>query len=481
MIPKRLSIGYGLGDLANNLLFQLSVLYLLFFYTDIARIPAGAAAIIFLAARIWDAVNDPLMGLLVDNTRSKHGKARVYIKNGALPLSLATVLLFFIPAGSVVLRIGYAAATYLIWGMLYTLVSIPYASMTAQLSSDPDERTKLSAVRMLFMLLGVIIVAVATEPLVSLFANQSAGYLFTVVLYAVIAMAAYLLCFWATASLAGAKAVGTADAERGRTELTRAAELVDRNRGTLPESAASPTKQQPQQSKAQTIAAQLFLLFSNTPALILSGAFLLGATAEYMREAAVIYFVSYNMGDASLMSVFMGVVVLSMVVGNILIPKAVSKFDKKPTYMIGSLIAIVGSLIFHFISHDNLALVLGAAAFSSLGFTVVSTLGWAMLPDTVEYGQQKNGLRNEGSIYSLFSFSQKLATALAGGIVALVLQLSSYEPGVAAQKASALLGILSTITLIPIGLLVLSMIILNFYPISRNKYREILDSMGNAD
>ena len=448
MIKLRTKIGYGVGDLANNLMFQLSVLYLLYFFTDVAGISPGIVGAIFLGARIWDAINDPMMGVLIDHTHSKHGRSRVYLRYASLPLALATILLFRVPELSAAGRTIYAAVTYLIWGMLYTMISIPYASMTAELTSDPQERTSLSSVRMLFMLGGVIIVSVATEPLTALFENLQTGYFYTAIGYSVLAFLLFQLCFFAT----------------GRS-MKKSGELNREN-----------TKK-----SAYSFKDVFGIVSKNKQLMILTIAFLLGATSEYIREASVIYFVSYNMGNSSLVPLFMGIVVLSMIIANLLIPAATKRFDKKGTYMIGTVIGIVGSIIFHFIPHQNVAVVLVMAAVSSFGFTVVSTLGWAMLPDTVEYGEALTGVRSEGVIYSFFSFSQKLATALAGGIAAWTLQLTGYVPGGAQQSAAALNGILSTLTWIPVVFIALSAVILRFYNIDRKKFAEIQKELAVTD
>ena len=440
MVTLKTKIGYGVGDLANNLMFQLSVLYLLYFFTDVAGIAPGVVGAIFLGARIWDAVNDPMMGVLIDRTHSKHGRSRVYLRYASLPLALATILLFRVPEVSAAGKTAYAAITYLIWGMLYTMISIPYASMTAELTGDPQERTSLSSVRMLFMLGGVIIVSVATEPLTALFQNLKTGYFYTAIGYSVLAFLLFQLCFAVTGK-----------------SMKRSGEL----------------KKERSEKAGYSMKEVFGIVSKNRQLMILTAAFLIGATAEYIREASVIYFVSYNMGNSSLLPLFMGIVVLAMIIANLLIPAATKKFDKKGTYMIGTVIAVAGSVIFHFIPHHNLAAVLITAAVSSFGFTVVSTLGWAMLPDTVEYGEALTGVRSEGVIYSFFSFSQKLATALAGGIAAWTLQLTGYAAGNPGQSPEALNGILITLTFIPVILIAVSAVILRFYKIDKKKFEEI--------
>jgi sugar (glycoside-pentoside-hexuronide) transporter len=437
-LSMRTKIGYGLGDLASNFLFQLTVIYLLFFYTDILKISAISAGMIFLGARVWDAINDPMMGLLVDHTKSKHGKARVYLLYGSLPLAIATVLMFQVPGFSEGGRIVYALVTYILWGMLYTLVNIPYSSMTASLTQDPQERTSLSSIRMIFMLIGVICVSVLVEPIVSSFDQPAAGYRVVAILFAILSFVFFQFCFLSTKV---AKDHKTSDAE------------------------------------SYSIREVWPILLKNGPLFVIAITSLFGSMASFIRETAAIYFVNYNVGRSEMLPVFLGVVVVSMVVGNLILPRVTERFDKKGAYYIGTVIAVIGSIVFHFIPTSNLPMIMIFAAISSVGFAIVGTLGWSMVPDTVEYGEYKTGVRTEGIIYAVFSFSQKLATAVAGLLVATVLETTDYVANAANQSPETLSGILSTLTIIPITLVVISAIAVHFYKIDRVFFSEIREKL----
>lgn len=433
-------LGYGLGDLASNLLFQLTVIYLLFFYTDVLGISAISAGVIFLIARLWDAVNDPVMGLVMDKTKSKHGKARVYLLYGSLPLALATIAMFYTPALDLTGKIAYAGVTYILWGMLYTMVNIPYSSLTASLTDSPQERTSLSSIRMIFMLVGVITVSVATEPLVSAYSTLAKGYFCVALLFGVLSFILFLLCF----------------------KFTNVAKKNVRNN-----------------SQTYHLKDIWPLLLGNKQLLIVTLASLIGNMAVFIRETAAIYYVNYNIGDGDLLPVFLGVIVLSMLVANLLIPLATRLWDKKGTYIIGSVIGIVGSIIFHFIPFDQIGLILLFGAISSFGIAAITTVGWAMIPDTIEYGEWKTGTRAEGISYAIYSFSQKLATAVAGMIVAAVLEFTDYVPNVVSQSSSTLFGILSTLTIIPIVLMVISIIVVLPYKINSGFFTEIIKELND--
>lgn len=442
-LKRSAKAAYALGDTACNLVFQLSLLYLLFFYTDVMGLSPAAAGLVFVVARVWDAVNNPLMGYLVDHTRSRWGNTRVYLRFVSLPLAIATVLLFFIPPGfDATALFLWALGTYVVWSMLFTMVNIPYAAMTAQLSDDPRERTSITAARMLGMLAGVVVVAVATEPLVSAFALPAQGWFAAAALYGLLAFVLFVLCLKGTARLPLREAPAT--------EPYRIRDLMG-------------------------------LLGKNTPALVVVATFFLGASAEYIRQTSVVYYITYNLGDPSLIPVFLGTVVLAMVAGNLIIPWLTDRFDKRGTYLLGVALAAATSLVVQFLPYDQTGLIFAVAALSSLGFSVVSTMGWAMLPDTVEYGEHKTGVRSEGILYAFFSFSQKLATAVGGGVVAWTLAATGYEAGKAAQDPGALTGIVSTLGVIPAVFLLLSMGVAAFYRLDRVSFRAIqgkLDRKG---
>ncbi len=169
-------VGYGLGDTASNLYFQMYINFLLFFYTDVFGIPAAAAGTLFMLSRFWDAVNDPMMGIIADRTNTKWGKFRPYLLWIMGPLAVIGVLMFTTPNLSVQGKIAYAYVTYILMMMAYTAINIPYSALLGVLSSDSQERTSASTYRFVLAFVGALVVQGATLPLVYTTGNDPQGF-----------------------------------------------------------------------------------------------------------------------------------------------------------------------------------------------------------------------------------------------------------------------------------------------------------------
>src|SRR6056297_798381 len=172
-------IGYGLGDTASNLYFQMFINFLLFFYTDVFGIPAAVAGSLFVVSRIWDAVNDPIMGIIAVRTETKWGKFRPYLIWMMLPLAVVGVAMFTTPDLSMQGKIIYAYVTYILMMMAYTAINIPYSALLGVLSPHSKQRTSASTYRFVLAFVGAFIIQGATLPLVHTLGTQDKGYSFS--------------------------------------------------------------------------------------------------------------------------------------------------------------------------------------------------------------------------------------------------------------------------------------------------------------
>ena len=193
-------VGYGLGDFAYNLVFSTLMLYLMFFYTDVFGIPAAAVGTLMLVISVWDAVSDPLMGGIADRTTTRWGKFRPYLMWLAVPFAVSTALTFTTPPFSVSGKIIYAYITYFLLMTVFTAINVPYSALSGVMTDDSIERTGLNAYRMGFSQFGNLLVGAGTLPLVALLGsgNQALGYQLTMVIFGILALVLFLVCFYAT-------------------------------------------------------------------------------------------------------------------------------------------------------------------------------------------------------------------------------------------------------------------------------------------
>ncbi|MDY0394576.1 glycoside-pentoside-hexuronide (GPH):cation symporter [Virgibacillus halophilus] len=196
-ISTKEKIGYGIGDIASNFVWGMVSSYLLFFYTDIFGITAAAAGTLFIVTRLWDAINDPLMGIVIDKTKSKHGKTRPYLLYLPIPLAVISVLTFITPSFSEGGKLVYAYITYTLLGMAFTAINLPYASLMPRMTRDSGEKAELNSYRGMGRTIATIIVAAATLPLASLLGNgdEKIGFPITMGIYSVVATVLYFVTF----------------------------------------------------------------------------------------------------------------------------------------------------------------------------------------------------------------------------------------------------------------------------------------------
>lgn len=429
-------ISYGLGDFASNLSWCLVTTYLLFFYTDIFKLNLAAIGTLFFVARIWDAINDPIMGYIADKTRSKWGRFRPYLLYGPIFLSIFTVLCFFAPEINEGSKLIYAYFTYILLGMSYTIVNMPYGALAASMTQNSDERSSLAAFRVFFAVIGTIIVSSATLPLVQKFndiSGGSNGYFWTALIYAALMVPLYVIVFKKT------------------------------NEVVKP----SPRKKIP-------IKRTILVIAGNKPLLLIMISTLLASTCLFIRQSMLIYYFAYVVNNADMTALFLTLMALMMIVGIVLAAPISKKLgDKRATMLIGILVSGATCIGMYFTGPENISFLYAWIIIGSIftGMTYVMT--WSMVADTIEYGEWKTGLRADGVIYSTASFIQKLATALAGWGGALILSVTGYIPEVT-QNAAVVSGINLSMTLIPGIALAVSAIPLFFYKLNRERYNRIV-------
>lgn len=388
-------VGYAVGDLGINLYFISTATYLLYFYTDVFGISAAVAASVLLVARVVDAVTDPLMGMIAERTRSRWGRLRPYILFGAIPLGVLGVLTFSTPELTSEGKIWWAYTTYILFGILYTVVGIPYSALTSSLTSNHHERTLLSTIRMAFAFGGGYLISVGMLPLVGFFENAQSGFQLVMIGFSIAATALLWLTF-----------------------------------------ASTEERVQPPPTQKLRISDSLAAVFRNPPLLVVMVLFTGGMLSFTVRQTVTVYYLKYNVGREDLVSLFFGITMPVMFLGLLAVPKLAARFGKAGGIMVGAVVTIVGCIGLYFTPYDSIVGIFFFSCVMALGGTPIAVLGWAMIPDTVEYAQWKLGLRADGAIFSFASFFQKLAKAIGGAGVAAALAAVGYVANVEQTEAS---------------------------------------------
>lgn len=407
-------IFYSFGDLASQFVWTFIGSYLTVFYTDIVGLAPAAAAAIMMIARVWDAVNDPMMGAIAERTRSKFGRFRPYILFGSPLLAIFSVLCFTHPfAGSSKAGVIYAAVTYIITGMLYTLVNIPYGALAAVMTEDAEQRNKINASRNVGMNVGILIVNGITANVMLFFSGKGAevangnGYFMTALVYAIISIPCFLAVFFTSK-------------EQVVPEVTK---------------------------EKFSLKTTITGLVTNKNQMILLVIMILQMAAWMGRIGVVIYYIMYCLGSFTLIPVIMLAPSVCGIVSSLMVPKVMSKFGKRMTLQIAVTCQGIALLAMYFTPFDNLTLIIiesGLVGFFNVSFPCSLSL----LGDAIDYNEYKTGMRNDGIAYATYGLAQKLGNAIGASVGVLLLASFGYVAN-AQQTPETLHGINIVVNLIP--------------------------------
>ncbi len=415
------------GDVANNFAFAMGALFLLSYYTDVAGVGAAAAGTMLLLVRVFDAFADVFAGRVVDSVNTRWGKFRPFLLFGTAPLMIFSVLVFWVPTDwSHSSKVVYAYLTYMGLGLCYSLVNIPYGSLATAMTQQPQSRARLGAARGIAASLTFVCLAFLIGPSIKNSSPEEmvSVYHFWTIVLAIAGMVLYFICFKST-----------------RENVVR---IV-----------AQPS-----------LKISLQTLKRNRPLFMLCIGALCVLISTFAVSASSLFYVRYVLNDTGLFTVL---VLVQNLVGTVasapLVPGMVARIGKKNTFLIGALLGTCGYLLFFWVSVWSLPVALVALAIASIGQGVTMTVMWALEADTVEYGEYLTGVRIEGLTYSLFSFTRKCGQAIGGSIPAFILGLSGYIAN-QVQTPEVIMGIRTSIALVPCGFMLLAFVIIWFYPLT---------------
>jgi len=413
-ISVKEKIAYGLGDTASNIIFQTVMMFLLLFYTDIVGISPAVVGTMFLAVRIIDAITDPLMGNLADKTTSKWGHYRPYLLWLALPFALISILTFTTPQFTGSAKIAYAFTTYTILMIAYTAINIPYCALGGVLTANAKERVSIQSYRFVFGMLGGVIVAAGTMPLVALLGDgdNAKGYQLTMIVMSAIGFILFLLCFLGTK-----------------------------------ERISNPVEQ------SVSFKESLPLLWKNDQWRILCIAALFLLAGQVLRLTLAVYYVKYFLGREDLITLFLTLGLIGSLVGSGLAQLLVKYFCKIKAYIALQLIAAVICALSFFIEKDQLVLAFTSFIAWKFFLDMASPLLWAKMTDTIDYGHHKTGVRITGMIYSGVIFFIKMGVAIGGALAGWLLSYYGYHAAIGEnsgeQTAITQQGILLSFSVFP--------------------------------
>ena len=436
-------IGYGSGDLAQNLIFQVTCTYLTFFFTDIYGLDAAAVALMFTVGNVLNVIWDPIVGAIIDKSNPKYGKYRSYLLYVGVPLSISAILCFydgFRPS------IVYAYVTYIAMTLLYTFINVPYGALNSSLTRDTDEITILTSVRMFMANVGGLAVNSGLPLVIGLFAISANGELpkdshawfVTMSLYAIVGMILLVFCF------------------------TQCKERV-----VMDSKASEDVK-----------ISDLWMEFKdNGPLRIIAFFFITAFAMMSIGNAAGAYFINSNMhGTATELSIFMALGSLPSFIFMPLVPAIKKAIGKKNMFYTFLGCAIIGMAMLYVIAkmdEPSMTWIYVAQFIKSTGVIVATGYMWALVPEVISYGEWKSGKRIAGIVNALTGIFFKAGMTLGGIVAPAVLAYVHYNKDVIQQSAEAEEGILWLVCVLPAILLALAMFIISRYELTDEKIDQI--------
>lgn len=446
--PK-IAVGYAFGEIGCQMSWYMINNYLTLFYTDIVGLSSVAISLIMVIARVWDAVNDPMMGSIADRTNTRWGRFRPYLFFAPPFLAIFNILTFTIWPMTGLVKILVCLVCYLGTGMAYTACSIAYQAMQNVIAVDSRVRMLLATCRNLgASVIGIILSIVAAPTLLKLShpgvaAADAQGYF----RFAIIISLVMLIPFWLCAILCKEKYTDVLHANKGKAEQLNFFSAMRE-------------------------------ISKNDQLLMVVLTVILGTICVSGRMGLLTYYVIYVVGDFSHIPYFFTVMTVAQLVGSLSLPWGTNTFTKKGYLIILQLLMNAGFLAMFLLPHAGIPALLGISAVC--GFcNSAQGICYGLVGDSLEYGDWKLGRRQEGVAASMLSFGVKIATALCGSVGVLLLAAAGYVPN-AEQTEAARQGINALVNLLPFVVGVISLIPMLFYKLTPDKIEEIRTDLENG-
>lgn len=439
--PK-LAISYALGEVGCQMSWYMINNYLTIFYTDIVGLTAAAISAIMLIARVWDAINDPMMGTIADNTNTRWGRFRPYLMFAPPVLAVFNILTFTVFPVQGALKVVLCLIFYIGTGMAYTACSIAYQALQNVVAIDSKVRMNLATARGIGSSVIGIFMSMFAMPMILFFGKSDVatakGYFWTTVVLSIAIIPVFLLC-----------AIGCKE--------------------TYTEQLHTETKEKMGFFKS------IKELVRNDQLLMVVLATIGGTICVTGRMGLLVYYVIYVAGSYQAVAYIFTVMTVAQLIGTVFVPWGTSKFGKRNYMIILNVIMITGFVLMYINPTSNLAYLMGVSFICGL-CNSASSICYGMVGDSIEYGDWKLGTRQEGVAASMLSFGVKISTAICGSAGVLLLSAAGYVAG-AEQTETAKAGINLVVNIIPAVIAAISIVPLFFYKLTPKRVAEIREDL----
>lgn len=437
-------VGFSLGDAASNIFFQTFILFIPIFYTDVFGLSAKAVALMFLITKIWDAINDPMMGLIADRTETRWGKFRPYLLWFAIPFGVLGVLTFTTPNFSAGGRLIYAYVTYTLLMMAYTVVNVPYSALMGVMTPNSHERTVLSSYRFFAAFLATMLVQYSALRMVGWFGqgDPAVGWRWAMTVLSSLAVVLLFITFATT-----------------------------KERVNPPKGQKTPLKQ------------DLADLFTNVPWVLVGSATVFQLIYICMRGGAIAYYFKYFVKEQEVLSfgmlsyeklasTFLVAGTAATILGVFLTTRISRILGKSLAYALFLGVAGLSSGAIYFLRPQDVVLMFVLQIVTSFSVGPVSVLQWSIYTDAADYGEWKNGRRATALIMAASLFALKLGVAIGGSALVWILGKYGFEAN-QEQTATGLHGIRMVMSVYPAIFALLGMVFMFFYPLNKSRMAQV--------
>ncbi|MFD0762858.1 MFS transporter [Lutibacter aestuarii] len=414
-------IGYSFGDFASSMFWKLFSMFLMIYYTDVVELSPASVGTMFLLTRLWDGLNDPIMGVIADRTSTSKGKFRPYLLWVAIPFAIMGVLTFTTPNFGSSGKLIYAYITYTLMMIVYTAINVPYSSLMGVMTSDTKERTSLASFRFIGAYSGGIFMTATVPYLLDYYRNlgfdDSQSYQYTVGIYSILAALFFIMTYkWIT--------------ERVKPLIVKS-----------------------------TIKNDLKDLVKNGQWFIMLCAGIAVLIFNSLRDGSIMYYFKYFVKDQKLLyfgevawdklaGAYMTIWLITNLIGVLLAKPVSAKFGKKNTFMGAMILAAIFSVVFYWVHPNDVELIFGLNIIIGITAGIVLPLIWSMYADIADYSEWQTGRRATGLVFSSSSMSQKMGWTLGGAITGWLLAGYGFEAN-SVQTEESLKGIRLMISIYP--------------------------------